>query len=324
MKRFVTLLTICVVLLGALSSSALAETGEYFLVTGDLHVHSEFSHDSDVPTDQVVRESGIAGYDFISLTEHNTTRQMNKDWSTDEVLVISGYEHTTPAAHVNIFGLRFIPRKSAIYTLEEMEDYLAPLREQGAVIQLNHPNDPLYYSRFGYDLEMDLLEVWNGVWREDDHKTLQDWHQMMVEGRYIPATTGTDAHANHLKRRSFNNVYVTERSEEAILAALKAGRNFISARPDGAQIWMECDGEIMGGTVPYRPGQTVQIRITSVEPGMILRVYTDRGLYLEDVHEVGGGYTLQLSTSSAKFFRVELWSNAEAIYAFSNPIFIEH
>lgn len=324
MKKLITLLTVGVLLLGLGSGLVWAQAGEYFLLIGDLHVHSEASHDSEVPTEQVVRESGLAGYDFIALTEHNTTRHMNQDWSTDEVLVLYGYEHTTPAAHVNIFGLRFIPRKSAIYSLEEMEEYLAPLREQGAVIQLNHPNDPLYYSRFGYEMEMDLLEVWNGKWREDDLKTLQDWHQMMVEGRYIPATTGTDAHANHLKRSSFNNVYVTEKSQAAILEALKAGRNFITGRPDGAQIWMECDGVIMGGTVPYREGQSMQIRITNVDPGMILRVYSDKGLHLERVHEQGGSFNLQLDTSLVKFFRVELWSSAEVIYGFSNPIFIQH
>src|SRR5690625_2764993 len=70
---------------------------DLFILKGDLHVHSDFSHDSDIPVDQVVRESGIAGYDFIALTEHNTTRHMLEDHSTEDVLVISGYEHTTLA-----------------------------------------------------------------------------------------------------------------------------------------------------------------------------------------------------------------------------------
>ncbi|HPT83838.1 MAG TPA: CehA/McbA family metallohydrolase [Limnochordia bacterium] len=324
MKRFAVLITICLLVMGLHSGLVSADPGGYFILTGDLHCHSEFSHDSEVPVEQVVRETGLAGYDFLALTEHNTTRHMTRDWSTDEVLVIAGYEHTTPAAHVNIFGLRFIPRKSAIYSLEEMEEYLAPLREQGAVIQLDHPNDPLYYSRFGYAMEMDLLEVWNGTWREDDHKTLQDWHQMLVEGRYIPATGGTDAHANHLRRSPYNNVYVQEKSEQAILEALTLGRNFITRRPDGAQIWMECDGEIMGGTVPYREGQTMHIRITNVDPGMILRIYSDQGLHLEHVHTAGGSYNLQLDTSQVRFYRVELWSSEDVIYGFSNPMFIQH
>lgn len=322
MRKSVPLLVLCFIVFSFFSGVAGAE--EYFILKGDLHVHSDFSHDSVVPIEQVVYESGIAGYDFIAITDHNTVRHMTKDYSTDEVLVLAGYEHTTPAAHVNIFGLRVIPRKSAIYDLEEMETYLEPLRAKGAVIQLNHPNDQNYYSRFGYSMEMDFLEVWNGTWRDDDHKTLQDWHQLLVDGRYIPATGGTDAHGNHLKRNVFNNVYVTDKSETAILEALMAGRNFVTRHADAAIISIECDGEIMGGTVPYREGQTVAINISNVDPGLTLKIYSNHGLHFEDVHKQGGSYRIQIDTTYADFFRVELWSSPTALHAFSNPIFIQH
>lgn len=322
MKKTIGFFTIFLVILGLLGSVSSAQ--EYFILKGDLHVHSEFSHDSVVPIEQVVEESEIAGYDFIAITDHNTVRHMTKDYSTDKILVLAGYEHTTPAAHVNIFNLRFIPRKSAIYSLEEMEEYLEPLRAKGAVIQLDHPNDPNYYSRFGYDMKMDLLEIWNGVWREDDHKTLNDWHDLLVEGRYIPATGGTDVHSNHTNRIVFNNVYVTEKSEANILEALMAGRNFVTRSADAAVISMECDGEIMGGTVPYREGQKAKIEITNVKPGLTLKIYTNHGLHFEDIHEPGGSYNLEIDTTSIDFLRMELWSSLNALHAFSNPIFIQH
>lgn len=295
----------------------------YFIVKGDLHCHSEFSHDSDVPIAQVVEESGIAGYDFIAITDHNTVRHMMEDHSTEDVLVIAGYEHTTQSAHINIFGLRQIPRKSAIYTVEEMEEYLEPLRQRGALIQLDHPNDKLYYSKLGYDLEFDFLEILNGVWREDDHQTLKDWHQLLVEGRKIVATGGTDAHRNHTVRGAYNNVYVTEKTETAILEGLAAGRNFVTVSPHGPIISMVCDEVIMGGTVGYREGQQMEIEIGAVQPGAILRLYTDRGLHFEDMHP-GGSYKIKLDTSLIKFCRVELWANEKSILAYSNPIFIEH
>ncbi len=231
---------------GLVPQAAAAEF-PYFILKGDLHVHSDFSHDSVVPIEQVVSESSIAGYDFIAVTDHNTTRHMIEDHSTDEVLVIAGYEHTTPAAHVNIFGLRTIPRKSAIYTKEEMAEYLEPLREQGGIFQLDHPNDSLYYSRFGYDLDLHFIEILNGVWRDDDHQTLLDWHELLLEGRKIVATGGTDAHRNHTVRGVFNNVYVTDRTEEAILEALLAGRNFVTVEADGPVVSMSVDDVIMGG-----------------------------------------------------------------------------
>lgn len=322
MKKTHSLLVVVLLVLALFGGVALAE--EYFILKGDLHLHSDFSHDSTVPIEQVVAESGLAGYDFIAISDHNTVRHMAKDYSTEEVLVLAGYEHTTQVAHVNIFGLRVVPRKSAIYDLEEMEEYLEPLRAKGAVIQLNHPNDPNYYSRFGLDLKMDLLEVWNGVWREDDKQTLEAWHDLLVSGRYIAASGGTDAHGNHKVRNVFNNVYVTEKSPAAIFEALMAGRNFVTRYVDGAVISMECDGEIMGGTVPYREGQTVTIEIENVAPGLTLKVYTNRGLHLEDRHDKGGSYKLVIDTALVDFFRVELWSSPSAIYAFSNPIFIQH
>ena len=257
---------------------------EYFILKGDLHVHSDFSHDSDIPIDQVVQESGIAGYDFIAITDHNTVRHMKEDHSTSEVLVIAGYEHTTPAAHINIFGLRDIPRRSAIYSLEEMEEYLEPLRERGGIFQLNHPKDELYYSRFGYELDFHFLEILNGVWREDDHQTLKDWQQLLAEGRKIVATGGTDAHRNHTVRKVFNNVLVTEKSEEAILEALLAGRNFVTVQADGPIISMVCDDVVMGGTVVYRQDQMMYIHITNMEPGTIIRLYSNRGLEFQDTH----------------------------------------
>ena len=323
MKRSIRVLIICLLLV-SLSGLVHAADEGYFILIGDLHCHSDFSHDSDVLIEQVVEESGVAGYDFLSITDHNTVRHMTKDYSTDEVLVMAGYEHTTQAAHVNIFGLRYVPRKSAIYTLGDMEEYLRPLREQGAYIQLDHPNDSLYYSRFGYDMEMDFLEVWNGVWREDDHKTLNDWHDMIVAGRYIPATGGTDAHGNHARRNVFNHVYVQEKREGAILEALAAGRNFVTRYVDSPIISSECDGEIMGGTVDYHEGQAVTIKIANLRSGLTLKVYSNQGLYFEDVHEAGGDYTLSLETTSVDFFRVELWASDKAMEAFSNPIFIRH
>lgn len=312
-----------VFVLGLLWSGSAQGAEGFFILQGDLHAHSEFSHDSEVPIGQVVEESGIAGYDFISITDHNTTRHMTENYSTDRVLVIAGYEHTTPAAHINIFGLRTIPRKSALYTLEEMEEYLEPLRAKGGLFQLNHPNDKLYYSRFGYELDTHFIEILNGVWREDDHQTLKDWHQLLVEGRRVVATSGTDVHKNHTIRGAFNNVYVTERSEAAILEALLEGRNFVTISPEGPVIDMTCDGVIMGGTVDYRDGQTMTMDITNIAPGTIMKIYSNRGLHLQDVHP-GGWYQITVDTRFSKFFRVELWASEKAIVAFSNPIFIKH
>ena len=299
-------------------------TAQYFILKGDLHVHSDFSHDSTVPVETVLRESIMAGYDFISLTEHNTTRHMLEDYSSDDLLVIAGYEYTISSVHINVFGLRHIPRNTSIFNLKELDAYLQQLRNLGGYLQINHPNDPTYYSRFGYDMDLDFIEILNGVWKTDDHQTLLDWQKMLVEGRKLVATGGSDAHGNHTTRGAFNNVYVTERSEEAILEALLAGRNFVTVQADGPVITMMVDDEIMGGTVQYRDNQTIKVAINNIAPQTIVKLYSNRGLELNDTFSgnSNGIYLVEMPTASKEFIRVELWFNENQICAYSNPIFI--
>lgn len=296
-----------------------------FILKGDLHCHSAFSHDCEVPVEQVIADSIIAGYDFIALTEHNTTAHLRDDHSSDKLLVIAGYELTTPAAHVNIFGLRSIPRKSAIYDKEEMNEHLATLRERGGLFQLDHPNCETYYSRFGYDADVDFLEILNGVFREDDRKTLNDWQAMLCAGRRLVATGGTDAHKNHKVRKVFNNVLVAARTEEAILEGLKAGRNFVTVQADGPIISLNCGDIIMGGVAAYEEGQAIAISIGKMVPGITVKVYTSNGLEAVERYtgSIGGTYEKQVPTEGISFCRVELWFDDGNICAYSNPIYIQ-
>jgi len=291
-----------------------------FILKGDLHCHSSFSHDSDVPYAQVIADSVTAGYDFISLTEHNTNRHLREDYSTPELLVVRGYEATTTAGHVNVFGLSSVPMKSAVYSADEFNQYLAPLAEQGAFLQLDHPNAELYFSRFGYDVQTHGIEILNGVFRDDDRQTLQDYQQLLLDGRKVIATGGTDAHRNHTKRGAYNCVLVTERTEQAILQGLAAGRNYVTVEVEGPVISMQCGDAVMGGTVVRQSKQTVEIKIEQLKPGMIVRLYTDKGMAIEQ--SADSSYTIKLPTDDIAFVRAEVWFANDTIAAYSNPIYI--
>src|SRR5690554_1721461 len=42
----------------------------FFVMKGDLHLHTTFSHDGQGLPEQVIADSIVAGYDFVAFTEH--------------------------------------------------------------------------------------------------------------------------------------------------------------------------------------------------------------------------------------------------------------
>jgi hypothetical protein len=147
---------------------------------------------------------------------------------------------------------------------------------------------------------------------------------LLINGRRLVATGGTDAHRNYRERQVYNNVLVRERSEEAILEGLMAGRNFVTVKVDGPIISMRCGDVVMGGTTQYEPGQTVEVVIENIEQDTIVRVYTSDGLAINDVYDLAEGtlYQCEVDTKGVSFVRVELWYDEDVLCAFSNPIYI--
>lgn len=309
-----------ILLILAFAFAADAFAADYLLLKGDLHCHTNFSPDCQVPPDQVIADSIAAGYDFISFTDHNSKYQLRKDYSTPELVVLPGYEMTLSGGHYNVFGIRdFLVRGSLIR--EELGEYMAYLRGLGAFIQLNHPNDAKYGSKYGYDFNFELLEVLNGRPTADDYKTIADYQTLLCSGRKIVAIANSDAHKNHSVRYDFNWVLSTAKSSEAIMEAIKAGRSFLTTSVSGPVISMNCGDAVMGATVPRAAGQTVDIAISGMPEGANVKVYTSAGL-LSDSKAEDGSFKASVPASDYKFVRCEVWLNG-VIAALSNPIYID-
>ncbi|MHC1692015.1 MAG: CehA/McbA family metallohydrolase [Sphaerochaetaceae bacterium] len=300
--------------------------GERFILTGDLHCHSEESNGSGIPTSRVLSESIKVGYDFIALTDHDTLAQNQLDWSTSSLLVLSGMELGTDLGHFNIFGLTEPPnRQSTFATAAVLNTYIDYLHSLGALIQHNHPNRNLDVNvSFSYDLNTDFVEILNKSLNEEDKRTLQrDFHGMLAAGKKFVATAGSDAHKDYDNRHEFNNVWVSERSEVAVLYALKQGHSYITTAVDGPVISLTCDEAIMGDSVIFYGGQIVNIMITGLMEGSLVRVFDINGLCAE-TGTTGSSYQYDLDTESDMgFVRVEVWSpDGNSIIAFSNPLYI--
>ena len=303
-----------------LARGAGAFAADYLLLKGDLHCHTNFSPDCDVPPEKVISDSIVAGYDFISFTDHNSKYQLRKDYSTPELVVLPGYEMTLRGGHYNVFGIRdFIVKSNLIR--EELGEYMAYLRGLGAFIQLNHPNDAKYGSKYGYDFDFELLEVLNGRPTEDDYRTIADYQTLLCSGRKIVAIANSDAHRNHSVRYDYNWVLSTAKTSEAIMEAIKAGRTFLTTSVSGPIIAMSCGDAAMGATVARAPGRTVDIAIKGMPEGANVKIYTSAGL-LSDSPAGGGAFKASVPVSDYRFVRCEVWLNG-VIAALSNPIYID-
>ncbi len=136
--------------------------------SGILHVHTQYSHDCDVPMLQVLRAARRARLDFLGITDH-----YNRGAATDpnvlaeeRPLVMVGCEVNDPLTdnHYLVFG------SEEIITGRQAEEYVRHYHEQGAVGFMAHPRErrisfryPIYPWTADLMPEVDGIEIWNYI-----------------------------------------------------------------------------------------------------------------------------------------------------------------
>ncbi len=102
---------------------------------GVFHVHSDQSHDSSLPLQEIVAAATANGLDFVVLTDHN--QEYAAPLSRDGVTVLSSAELSTPFGHLIQLG--------ASPVLPEHErrglDVMTRVRRLGGAPVLAHPDD---------------------------------------------------------------------------------------------------------------------------------------------------------------------------------------
>jgi hypothetical protein len=102
---------------------------------GVFHVHSEMSHDSQLPLGRIVEVAKQAGLDFVVLTDHN--EQYAGPFVRDGITVISSAELSTPAGHVIELG------GALLLDAEQRRrpEIFQAIRTAGGVPIVTHPSD---------------------------------------------------------------------------------------------------------------------------------------------------------------------------------------
>jgi len=296
---------------------------------GDLHTHT-LNSDGIFTTTEVITYAKHAKLDFIALTDHNNTQQNDEIGNPEGITVLPGMEYTNYRGHACFFfsdSGRFTANPLS-NTKEEMIETFNKAKDQGALISLNHPFDESCPWLFGFDMEYQLVEVWNGLFKSSDQKAVAWWHQQLVEGNHLVAVGGSDIHQIG-QGRSFGTpttwIHALSPGKEDLLTALKQGRVSISATPTAAQLDLIIGGAHLGETIIFSEDLKVNLLIYAAKAGDTVILYSDQGEEQRWTCPCAGKVTFVFSIQKRKFYRAELYRTIldyKLINALTNPVYL--
>jgi hypothetical protein len=231
---------------------------------GDLHCHTRYS-DGDSWPSEMLHAGAEAGLDFLGVTDHNNVAHHGEygPGGRGFPTVIPGVEVTTYGGHWNAWGT---DRWWEFRTPEgpAVERAMAEAMEAGAFVSINHPKP--FGPAWEYDdvRSMHAVEVWNGPWGGLNSVALAFWEARLGGGQRLVAVGGSDTHL--LRSREYEGRRAPElgmpttwveagigADATAILEAMRAGRTFVSASPEGPQLYLDAGGR--GVEVEVRDGE---------------------------------------------------------------------
>ena len=305
------------------------------LLKGDLHTHT-LASDGVLTAEELGRHALRNGLDFIAVTDHNTltptaalklkrhqaaSAQCRTHQCAAQALslpriegltFIPGVEWSHYRGHANFLGID--QPFDGPYAAPDGADPLAVVhtaRERGALITLNHPFEEA--CPFTFDLAavpFDVLEVWNGPMRESNLRALGLWAQLLASGQKVPICGGSDYHRDRLFQilgGPTTCVFTESASPADILTAVRAGHSFITFAPEGPTLKMSCGEAILGESLPYQPGQMVEIALEGLEQGDVVRLVTPDGSTDLFTAPAPGAFETQHPVTGPGFVRLEVW-----------------
>lgn len=299
---------------------------------GDLHLHTEHS-DGIFTLEETILMARSAGLDYIALTDHNATSQNEASGWREGLLLIPGMELTTGRGHCNLYGVSDPLKDFRTVSVEQLKERLAEARAAGAYISLNHPHDPDCGWQWGYDVEHDWVEIWNGPWREANARTLAWWQEQLVAGRRITAVAGSDTHRPHpYIRHGWPTAWVLADGSSArhILDAVHQGRVTLSYAPEGPFAAISCGNVLMGGEWSEELNEgppLLHLQMKRLAAGDDVLLWSEGGQEYAITVEADGELDLERELPLRSFWRAEIWrplaeaGGEKVLVAATNPVY---
>jgi hypothetical protein len=296
------------------------EAAEPGWIRGDLHCHSTFSDGDSSPLELLKRAAEI-GLDFLAITDHNAASFPSiAEAGKTLPLLILGIEVTTYLGHWNVWGVRewFDFRE---LTDEAVAREMTRAKEAGGFVSINHPRPLGPDWEFGPIDVNDAIEVWNGPWERLNAVSVLFWEDRLKAGFRPVAIGGSDTHELRSGGEGVLRppvlgepttwVYTGgDVSVEAVLAGLRAGACFVTASPNGPQLYSRLESD------------HAHVRVVGAS-GSTLNVISDEEQI--DSRSIGSADALFEVPIPAgrRYLRFEVTDGGYQMLAFGNPLWLD-
>ncbi len=162
------------------------------LLKADLHIHTKYSMDCNMPLEEVINRCLEIGINCIVIADHGTIEGALKMQGIAPFPVIVAEEILT--THGEIMGV-FL--KDGIPSGLSPHETISRIKAQGALVCIPHPFDIFRHSALGTKIteeiadQIDVIEVFNSRTLLLRHSTQA---QVFAQKHGIPQSAGSDAH----------------------------------------------------------------------------------------------------------------------------------
>ena len=277
-------------------------------MTGDFHIHTEFSVDSQAVAETRVRELMAEGIEMPVFTDHDMVSDFapyvaaigGEAWIHPvrgmEVSPVWGHFNTwpllPPEGADDFFGIRLatFDENGDFVGTREFPDMWAIARDQyGAlVIQINHPRSGTsgWFNTVKYDPAVgvssadpkrwadtfDAVEVWNSGTGSDNLKTLTDWFSFLDQGYAFTMNGNSDSHSPSAMLGNPRNVFAMPTDDPQAADPLDMVDSILHHRNEvsnGPFISFSVNGQPIGSLVTGVEGGAVNLDVVIQAPSWV-------------------------------------------------------
>lgn len=202
-------------------------TQDTLWLRGNLHAHTTLS-DGELSPEDTLEAFLRHGYDFAALTDHDVVAEPNVG-RVPQILFLPGVEHSAQQHLLRLDVSSTLPHDLSYQSVIDLTV------QAGGLVILNHPNwgenqDHWHDSQLLRLERYHGIEIYNNVieYLEGSPYALDRWDRLLSAGKRVWGYANEDTHWARQMGSAWNAVLVRERSKQAVVEALQAGRFYAS------------------------------------------------------------------------------------------------